>query len=214
MRQEGNLVKQPYGFTGREWDSETGLYFYRARYYDPQMGRFISKDPIGFAGGDVVLYGYVQNDPVNFIDPWGHEPWYNDSNHWTAWTFDPANASLLPFPASQSAANSGLAWYNDPTHWSAYKFYPGNPVGPFGPICGPEGSIFATWLPDFTPGACRSHDDCYEDCASNCQGNDCKIRCDMELYDSNPPYGLGVLLGGKTTYNNLKDRYGCNECSQ
>ncbi len=71
MRYEGNHVKQPYGFTAREWDSETGLYFYRARYYDPQMGRFISKDPIGFAGGDVVLYGYVQNDPVNFIDPWG-----------------------------------------------------------------------------------------------------------------------------------------------
>jgi RHS repeat-associated protein len=39
-------VIQPYGFTGREWDSETGLYYYRARYYDPRIGRFISKDPI------------------------------------------------------------------------------------------------------------------------------------------------------------------------
>src|SRR2546425_5548212 len=37
-----------YGFTGREWESATGLYYYRARYYDPKSGRFISEDPIGF----------------------------------------------------------------------------------------------------------------------------------------------------------------------
>jgi len=64
---------QPYTFTGREWDDETELYFYRARYYDPSAGRFIAKDPIGFAGGDVNLYGYVRNDPINWIDPWGFE---------------------------------------------------------------------------------------------------------------------------------------------
>jgi RHS repeat-associated protein len=40
-----------YTFTGREFDGETNLYYYRARYYDPQDGRFISKDPISFAGG-------------------------------------------------------------------------------------------------------------------------------------------------------------------
>ena len=58
-------------FTGREWDKETGLYYYRARYYDPMEGRFISKDPISYAGGDVNLYGYVQNNPINFYDPFG-----------------------------------------------------------------------------------------------------------------------------------------------
>lgn len=63
--------KQPYAFTGREYDEESGLYYYRARYYDPKVGRFISKDPIGFAGGDVNLYGYVLNDPVNGVDPDG-----------------------------------------------------------------------------------------------------------------------------------------------
>lgn len=57
--------------TGREWDKETGLYYYRARYYDPMEGRFISKDPIGFDGGDVNLYGYVQNNPINWVDPSG-----------------------------------------------------------------------------------------------------------------------------------------------
>lgn len=59
-----------YAFTGREWDPEIGLYYYRARYYDPQIGRFISEDPIGFAGG-VNFYGYVGGNPVNRTDPLG-----------------------------------------------------------------------------------------------------------------------------------------------
>jgi RHS repeat-associated protein len=67
-------VSQPFMFTGREYDSETGMYFYRARYYDPAVGRFVTKDPIGFAGGDVNLYTYIQNDPVNYIDPEGSTP--------------------------------------------------------------------------------------------------------------------------------------------
>ncbi len=57
-------------FTGRENDG-TGLYFYRARYYQPQLQRFISEDPLGFGGGDVNLSAYVQNDPVSKTDPLG-----------------------------------------------------------------------------------------------------------------------------------------------
>ena len=48
-----------------------GLYYMRARYYDQHTGRFISEDPIGFAGGDVNLYAYVQNNPVLLVDPSG-----------------------------------------------------------------------------------------------------------------------------------------------
>ncbi len=70
-RHRDHKVNQPYTFTGREWDKETGLYYYRARYYDPEIGRFISKDPIGFAGGDTNLYRYVGNSPLNWIDPLG-----------------------------------------------------------------------------------------------------------------------------------------------
>jgi RHS repeat-associated protein len=55
-----------------------GLLYMRARYYDPEIGRFISKDPIGFAGGDLNLYAYVQNNPVSRIDPLGL--WYIDIN--------------------------------------------------------------------------------------------------------------------------------------
>lgn len=60
----------PFAFTGREWDAGTGLYYYRARYYDAKIGRFISEDPIGFAGG-VNSYGYVKNNTPNMTDAHG-----------------------------------------------------------------------------------------------------------------------------------------------
>jgi len=62
---------QPYTFTSREFDPETGLYYYRARAYDPSIGRFLSEDPIRFNGGDINLYPYVMNNPVNLTDPTG-----------------------------------------------------------------------------------------------------------------------------------------------
>ena len=65
-------IATTYRYTGREYDEETGLYYYRNRWYDPEVGRFISEDPIGFAGGDINLYGYVGNNPLNFIDPFGY----------------------------------------------------------------------------------------------------------------------------------------------
>ena len=65
-------IATTYRYTGREYDEETGLYYYRNRWYDPETGRFISEDPIGFAGGDINLYGYVGNNPQNFVDPSGN----------------------------------------------------------------------------------------------------------------------------------------------
>lgn len=59
-----------YTYTGRERDPDTGLLYYRARFYDPQIGRFMSEDPIGLAGG-INFYAYVGNSPVNHVDPWG-----------------------------------------------------------------------------------------------------------------------------------------------
>jgi RHS repeat-associated protein len=63
-------VTQPFRFAGREYDGETGLYFMRSRYYDPQLGRFISEDPIGVAGG-INPYEYAGNDPINRRDASG-----------------------------------------------------------------------------------------------------------------------------------------------
>jgi len=64
-------IAQPYMYTGREYDSETGLFFYRARQYDARTGRFLQKDPVGFNAGDVNVYRYVKNRPTRFIDPSG-----------------------------------------------------------------------------------------------------------------------------------------------
>jgi RHS repeat-associated protein len=63
-------VVNPFRYTGREFDSETGIYYYRARYYDQSVGRFLGEDPIGFRGG-VNFYAYVRNNPANLVDPRG-----------------------------------------------------------------------------------------------------------------------------------------------
>jgi RHS repeat-associated protein len=69
--QTSSDVVNPFAFTGREFDSESGLHYYRARYYSPETGRFLSPDPIGFLGNDLNLYRYVHNNPVNATDPTG-----------------------------------------------------------------------------------------------------------------------------------------------
>lgn len=71
----GSAANNRTDFTGRENDSD-GLYYYRARYYHPVFSRFISEDPIGFAGGDPNLYRYAADSPTNFGDPSGQiVPW-------------------------------------------------------------------------------------------------------------------------------------------
>jgi len=58
-------------YTGREYDTETNLYFYRARYYDSSLGRFLTEDPLDFDGDGTNFYDYALNDPNVFVDPYG-----------------------------------------------------------------------------------------------------------------------------------------------
>jgi RHS repeat-associated protein len=60
-------------YTGRESDAESGLTYYRYRYYDPSVGRFLNEDPITFEGG-IDFYEYVRNQPLNYNDPFGLKP--------------------------------------------------------------------------------------------------------------------------------------------
>jgi RHS repeat-associated protein len=61
----------PFGFAGGLHDKDTNLIRFGYRDFDPETGRWTARDPIGFAGGDTNLYGYVQGDPVNWVDPTG-----------------------------------------------------------------------------------------------------------------------------------------------
>ena len=77
-------------YTGREFDTETSLYYYRARYYDATSGRFIGEDPFRFRAG-VDFYAYVLNNPVLYVDPHGFES--GDLN------------KLVPGPNGETAKN-------------------------------------------------------------------------------------------------------------
>jgi RHS repeat-associated protein len=77
-------LTNPFQYTAREFDSETGIYEYRFRYFDQNLGRFLNEDPIGFRGG-TNFYNYAANSPNNLIDPLGLMPkgkdkWWGHNN--------------------------------------------------------------------------------------------------------------------------------------
>lgn len=160
-------------FPGQYFDSETNLHYNYFRYYDPSLGRYITSDPIGLAGG-INTYAYVGGNPLRYSDPYGLSPIVNHT---------------------------------------LTSIYTGRIPGPFGPICGPEGSVIARWIPDVNPQACSEHDSCYDDCAKNCGSNECKVTCDKNLQKDNWPYGKATERAGQSTYDNLKEKYGCDDCN-
>jgi len=98
-------TRNPYRYTARDLDSETGLYYYRARYYDAAIARFLSEDPIQFDGG-INFYPYVRNNPVILTDPLGRTMCiktplglvcYDDHKPGTT-TLTPAAPKGLPVP--------------------------------------------------------------------------------------------------------------------
>jgi RHS repeat-associated protein len=67
------FFRYPFLFTGRRFDADTGLYYYRARYYNPYIGRFLQTDPIGYGAG-MNLYRYCEHRPTVRVDPSGRIP--------------------------------------------------------------------------------------------------------------------------------------------
>jgi RHS repeat-associated protein len=86
----GTLVN-PFQYTAREFDSETGIYEYRHPYYDQNLGRFLSEDPIAFSGRNGNIYAYVSGDPINFNDPSGLFPIFGNwcGPNWTGGQHEP-----------------------------------------------------------------------------------------------------------------------------
>lgn len=125
VSQTGQANTNSYKYTGRE-DDGSGLYYYRGRYYHPRLQRFISEDPIGFNGGDMNVYAYVQNDPMNGIDPLGLETGAVTAQSLLLSTCNCPNVPLNPSGVS-CPANIGQAQQSYNPFW----FY--NQVNDFGP---------------------------------------------------------------------------------
>ena len=74
----GNL--NPFRYRGYYYDTETGLYFLQTRYYDPEVGRFLNRDSVQYADPETInglnLYAYCLNNPVEYVDPTGHFPFF------------------------------------------------------------------------------------------------------------------------------------------
>jgi RHS repeat-associated protein len=102
----GSSIGMPFGFQGHPQDSETGLVYMRNRWYKPEIGRFISQDPIGWAGG-LNLYAFVGGAPLLFTDPFGLAPQRLDWAQEIRQGFHPALA--LPTIGADDSPRHGLA---------------------------------------------------------------------------------------------------------
>ncbi len=128
-----SAFNNPFQYTGRENDG-TGLYFYRARYYAPGMGRFISEDPMGFSGRQLDFYAYVEENPLSGGDPLGLEgPEYalysggitnqiDAANEMTAFGFALTFSSVNPFTSGGGGVYGLNLEFTKDAGWHLYKF--------------------------------------------------------------------------------------------
>ncbi len=181
----------PFGFAGGLYDKDTGLLRFGARDYDPEIGRWVSKDPWRFRGG-FNLYVYSWNDPVNFLDRTGRAPKGAGGASGTG-EGGSEGAGGIPWTPSEP-------WPMQDRDW-----------------CGSDGS---GWVPETDAfgssnfqDACSTHDECYADCGSDQSDCDWNLGHDMQdqcLAQGDPcnvaglTYSAAVSMFGGTAYNNAQ----------
>ena len=123
-------------YTAREFDTETNLYFYRARYYDSSIGRFLSEDPIRFRGGPD-FYRYAKNSPIDLIDPRGLAPNSSDGGGRTNPCRDAYNACMKRAKCAFSACTDEAMEDYSACVADCYEACPGSedPLSPTGHQC-------------------------------------------------------------------------------
>ena len=99
-------TSNPFRYTGREFDSETGLYYYRARYYDPTVGRLLNEDQWRFSGG-INFYAYVGSNPTNLTDPSGLLPKDNNNLQPKPWDF----REIIIYMLNDKKDNECRCWF-------------------------------------------------------------------------------------------------------
>jgi RHS repeat-associated protein len=109
----GQASTNEFQYTGRE-DDGNGIYYYRARYYSPVLGRFISEDPSGFNGG-LNVYAYAGNSPVSYYDPSGLDP-------------IPAPEGPPPVPVPNGGPDNGWKWNPNPQNSRGGSWGPQEPI--------------------------------------------------------------------------------------
>ncbi|MHB1571984.1 MAG: RHS repeat-associated core domain-containing protein, partial [Solirubrobacteraceae bacterium] len=105
---DSNPGFQPFGFAGGLYDADTGLVHFGARDYDPAIGRWTTRDPLGFAGGDTNLYGYVLQDPINLEDGLGLYWQYSQSTGTLVHISDQTGKTTATYYGSYSGFGKGL----------------------------------------------------------------------------------------------------------
>jgi RHS repeat-associated protein len=107
-----STVTNNFRFPGQYYDEESGLHYNWYRYYDPRTGRYLTADPVGIQGGTNHLYGYVENNPILFIDPKGLEIWIcNRKTRWGvgnhAYFWDDRNGACCGMKSTKNCSEKG-----------------------------------------------------------------------------------------------------------
>jgi len=162
---DSNPGFQPFGFAGGLYDTDTKLVRFGARDYDPQIGRWVSKDPILFGGGQANIYVYVDSEPVNAMDVTGTGP----LNIWNCWWNGYTLSECLNFERKVICRNSGVFCDDDQPPTGSGPIYPQGPK------------------PPTFPQACRETDDDDDSCTGHyarCQRSSLGRRNSGSVYGS------------------------------